>query len=663
MKKLLLSLLLVTTFLLVGCNKVTTKVPTTASKTTNTITSSKSLTKQTLETPKNLMISSEGILTFEAVAGAKKYRISVTSADSTRQYFVENNYDLTLFLDYGEYKIKIQAVSDDITSEFSNEVTFKYEEEKMKELSELLLTDPNYIRWNGRNFYDESSKKNYFYYTASGFEVDFFGTELTANIYSTATSALKTCAYIVVLVDGEVYPEAGKTIALNNADGNYTLASGLTEGYHHVEVLKRTEAIDNTTALVSLTTDNKFVTPIENKKTHNILVIGASGSAGYGNLATDTNVVKTPQNSDGLKAFGYLTARMFDANVEMVNASGWGVKYGWNTTDGKINIPYAFERVGMLVNGSVVNEPQAYLSYTPDVIILNLGMNDFNAFINSAAQSANKAKLTEEYKVAFEAFLKKLHNIYPNAIIVEVHTQSSSETPYNIEISEKVNTEIGTFVYSLTIPTNGSNGDGLGANNHANVKTHIRTSDIIAEKIMEVKNWTKVRNNIVFDENRDVFKEGSNGENEGGETNPDGSFNVNANWDTDRPSSFTFVNELEGTKISVIGLSSGYGMWCRANFKLDNGDYKKLVLKVKGDVGLGLVIKVDANGNPFDSVKVNKTEIILDGTIQELVIEFANIGTGLTTEQVKSLIKMVIMPASATLTEGSFTVLSAVLNK
>ena len=519
MKKILSIFLLSVLLMMVGCT-VTTATPTNnttkdSEQTTKESETSKDTLKPTdsvtqLETPTNLSIE-KGIVSFTSVEGAETYTLKIKQDGVlVINLTVENGADISSVLEDGDYTASIQAKAGTIKSEFSSEIEFTMgvkiiDITTLSKIEGELLSSEHYVNMSGRHYYNENESRMYFYYTASGFKVSFTGTKLEATLLATGYNKLNNEARIVVLVDGEVYPAGGTTIVLNKAmEATYTLVEGLAQGKHSVEVLKRSEAIDNTIAIKDLTTDGNFEEPLSDKE-KKILVIGASGSTGYGNLAKNTSVTKNTYNSDGLKAFAYLTSRMYDTEIDEINASGWGVKWGWNSQSGSANIPAAFYKTGILSTQSIEKVNYDYAHEVYDLIIINLGMNDFNAYLKNISDEAQFTAKTNEYMDAVKAFYNALLNVYDCPILI-LHTangNTKAEGYYNERVAAEINEGLESpRIFPIIIPANGS-GTNMGANSHANVQTHIWTVDKIAEWITNNLGWTKVRDNLVFNPTRD----------------------------------------------------------------------------------------------------------------------------------------------------------------
>ncbi len=477
---------------LCGCAKKATTITTTTKKNTTVL----NTTIKELNAPTNIKIT-EGIITFDELNGLR-YCAYVIIDGTEKKYNIKSGFDLSLVLDYGKYSLKMTAFDDDLESKKSEEIMFEIIDANIKnKIKEIDLTNPMYVNWDGRNYYNEKAKRNYFYYTASGFKVSFYGTKLDATLYSNNVT-LDNCVYIAVLVDGEVYPE-GKVIALNKGlTAIYTLAQNLDEGFHSIQVIKRSEAIDNTAALIDLSCDGYFTTPNQDND-RKVLIIGDSFTAGFGNLTSSPTDTKTARNSDGLKSFMYLTARMFNADVEEISLSGWGVRWGYNVhNDGTINVPYLFNYVG-ITNQDPVIIPYATTEFEPDLILYFLGLNDFYAKINITNKEVEKQKYIKEFQESTEAFLRKLHTTYSNAkFVLPYDSLINQSLPgyYVKDVVNKLNLEFNGIYHLLDCSSGIVASDGLGASNHPRVITSIKISEIIKEEVKKVMGWQTVYNNI-----------------------------------------------------------------------------------------------------------------------------------------------------------------------
>lgn len=436
----------------------------------------------------------ETVLVFDEVENATRYRIEAInkSDESKKVYFVSVDQDLSdFFFVPGEYTIRIQAVGDQVNyldSEYSDPIDYtQIDPYLVNNISGEFLIDDLMIRWLGRTHYMETNETNYFYFTASGFEVKFHGTSLTANLV-TGVNPVGKEPHLVVFIDGETDPTKGTLIVMDQVKKTYTLASDLDEGEHTIRVVKRSESIDSLTGLFEISTDGHFLqaNPL---KTRKIEVIAASSSAGFGNLAANSSEPKSTQNSDGLRAYAYLAARMMDSEINIFSASGWPLLKGpWT---GNNNIPTAYDFVNVY---SAVQWDHD--RYEPDVVIINLGTNDWSYITTLSGAARTEAILN--FENAFVEFIEDIHGIHPNAKIVVAYGLMAETNIYQPTLNAVDKAKIALSdvdIFYIQLPSVNAI-DGIGSSNHPSLPTHIKAGQALAEALSEWMGWNIVNQNI-----------------------------------------------------------------------------------------------------------------------------------------------------------------------
>jgi hypothetical protein len=351
--------------------------------------------------------------------------------------------------------------------------------EDISSLKELSLNDSPLVRWIGRTHYDEIESARKFYYTGTGFVVKFIGTELTITLSGTNTDVSTKRPYFTVSVDDEVAP-VGRTFILTQPEMTLTVAEGLTYGEHTVTFLKRSEAEDSTNSISSISTDGFFQTapPASDYK---VLIIGGSGISGHGNLGTQYTSCTTA-NSDSLQSFGYLTARALQADFQFVSASGWGLVWGYNATNrnGTVNIRTAFDKIGIGDDSELIDIEYDHQEFIPDIIIVNIGGNDYTDYVlKQTGDALVLAKL--QFRQAVAEFVTHLHTLYPDARILWTHTGSQNGSEAAVAIGDLDPKSDYTSV--VIINKVGSEGDPIGADNHASVITHQKIANALVSLI------------------------------------------------------------------------------------------------------------------------------------------------------------------------------------
>lgn len=278
-----------------------------------------------------------------------------------------------------------------------------------------------------------------------------------------------------VVIDGT--PTA--VLPLQKGEHVYPVASGLPAGPHTVELVKRTEFFAGTTQIAGfqLPAGAKLLPTPE--RAHRIEVIGDSISCGYGNEA--------PRKEDGFStatesawlAYGAVAARAVSADYVCI---AWSGKKLW--PDNSI-LDY-YDRV--------LPDPTAakwdFATWTPDVVIINLGTNDFTPRGNPDEAG---------WVAAYVAFIKQIRTRYPKAPVYCALGTMMSDWPDKL----KPRTTILGYLAKVVEQSNAAGGppvrlidfgvqkaeNGIGANWHPSAKTHALMGAQLAKALKTDLGW------------------------------------------------------------------------------------------------------------------------------------------------------------------------------
>lgn len=392
---------------------------------------------------------------------------------------------VTALVSCGNSSIISSGSSSFISSSTSSSSSSSSEGTKVNVLENEDLTS-EYIHWIGRTDYDEQQARVNFYYTATGFEVNFYGTELSVTFYAQSANDSGKRPYFSIFVDDADLPN-DEVISIETVTQTIKLASGLTPGEHKLKILKRSEPYDGVTAISSVKTDGHFEKYVADENQLKFQILGASGISGHGSLG-EPNTGRNTKNSSSLHAFGYLTARMFNAETQFVSNSGLGLVWGAHPT----NLRKAYDYVGLDKSVNVVEKEWNHTSWVPDVVIVNIGGNDWTSYISNLS---NQGPAKIQFKQAVIEFLTHIHTLYPNTNVIWVHTNSSNGTEAQSAIGDYSKRK---QVKVVVMPKVGSDGDPEGANGHNSVYTHIRAAQIIADAITEMTGLKQAKENITW---------------------------------------------------------------------------------------------------------------------------------------------------------------------
>ena len=428
-----------------------------------------------LDVPTGLSIEDDYIF-FDMLGATEDYVIKFENSDTVIEREINVGVTVSeLLIPVGTYQVSIKAKGDGtnyLDSDYSLPIEF-VKEVTIMELKEKDLVNAGYIKWMGRTYYNEEKKVNEVYHSASGFELFFKGTEVVATITATNSSSASLRPCIVIVIDDDF--NKATTLFLDKPTQEITLVSGNSDlNEHKVDLYKRSESIDSHIAIESIKTDGVFVKKIENKQLK-LEFIAASSSTGYGNLGKPSSSAKTTENSDCLQGFAFLTAQALNADVNIFSASGWGWAFSKWTSPNTLNVPDAYKYVDF--KSSI---PWIHGYYVPDVVVVNLGTNDWS-YINAATTNEEKDARMTQFQRKYISFLTELHDYYPNAQIIVLYGLMNESSIY--EITEQIVALAKSVVPNLVSIK--INGDAGGYNSHPSVASHKKIAETLTAFIKE----------------------------------------------------------------------------------------------------------------------------------------------------------------------------------
>lgn len=203
--------------------------------------------------------------------------------------------------------------------------------------------------------------------------------------------------YFTVLVDGEVQP----TLATTPGEQSYLLASGLPDGEHTLELYRRTEGSFGPTVVLGFDLEGELLAPPPVQR--RIEIVGDSITCGYGNEGVAPCSFSAETENHYL-SYGALAARALGAELSTVAWSGKGVVNNY-ADDVFEPLPQVYDRL-------LAGDPAPWdFSWQPDVVVINLGTNDF---------STDNDPPEGVFVPAYVDFLAHLRAVYPDAFILAV---------------------------------------------------------------------------------------------------------------------------------------------------------------------------------------------------------------------------------------------------
>lgn len=243
---------------------------------------------------------------------------------------------------------------------------------------------------------------------ASGvtFFIRFRGSSLDVDLERASADTANHDWFTVVVDGGE--PSRFRT---RSSTTRYTLASGLPSGVHTVALSKATEGQNGHDRLVAIHADELL--QADPLPTGRIEFIGNSITAGYG---LDPRPVACKQGTwydatHAWLAYGPRVARRVNAQWMLSAISGIGMVRNWNSP-GPV-MPSVYHGVFMEYGDSTTHWD--FRRYTPDLVIVALGTNDFS---DGDGRTPRPALDGDAFVRDYTRFVAGVRSRYPGATLL-----------------------------------------------------------------------------------------------------------------------------------------------------------------------------------------------------------------------------------------------------
>lgn len=328
------------------------------------------------------------------------------------------------------------------------------------------------IKYHGRTMVDADGA--WLDWSASGLELNVQGGCVRAKILAADSNDLN-CVYMAVYINGN----RTEKIRLSAGANWYTLADHLPSGsVTNVKLYKLNEAAMATATVkeLEITGELKARTPDSARR---IEWIGDSITAGYGMLAKQSDPF-TSETEDALYTYAALASESLGADYHILAASGYGVatSNGGSTDSGLLPLVYPYTS---FPRGTLEKYLWDYKRFEPDVIVVNLGTNDF-------AGASGSASGRDRLKTAIPVFLATLRKAHPGAVIVWAYGLMIDGYLNDIRASvERYAADDGN-TYFIALPQQKA-ANGYGSGGHPNVASHLEAGGIMAAELEALMGW------------------------------------------------------------------------------------------------------------------------------------------------------------------------------
>ncbi len=291
-----------------------------------------------------------------------------------------------------------------------------------------------------------------------------------------------------VLIDG--VPTA--TLVPTAGTGTYTLAAGLPDGVHTIELYRRTEGMVGTTQFLGYTfPDGGQLLAPPRAPDRRIEFIGDSTTNGHGNECTTPLESYSGATQNERLAFSGLVAHDLNADHHDISISGKGVLVNYERTDPVVAEDYFLR--------SMPNEPHPawdFSRYSPDVVWINMGGNDWDQ-----ESPETPAPNLDAYTAKYLRLVEIVRSKYPSAHIFCSVTSSLNDgypagwnvlTSQRAAIASVVGARVAagdTKVYAYEFARAKYPEDLSGCDYHTNLDLHRRMANEVLAQIKAKTGW------------------------------------------------------------------------------------------------------------------------------------------------------------------------------
>lgn len=244
---------------------------------------------------------------------------------------------------------------------------------------------------------DVQSKAVHFAHAGIQIKFKFKGTSLKFGLEDISDGTPEHQNFYNIYINGKKLD----SIEINPAKRWYKIPYNFNNKVCEVELFKRTEAMVAGARFLGLKTNNgATISKVERLK-RKIEWVGDSFTAGYGNLVS---IAPPPsgnpgtgfhaKNQDNSLAWGALASNAVNAEYECNVFSGRGVYRNWDNSE-EGTVPSFYNQISPNPNEGKVEWD--FSKHQPDLVVINLGQNDFGPETHQTVVMTDSARFVNAY--------------------------------------------------------------------------------------------------------------------------------------------------------------------------------------------------------------------------------------------------------------------------
>jgi len=187
---------------------------------------------------------------------------------------------------------------------------------------------------------------------------------------------------------------------------------GLAPGDHVVRLEKLTETQTGSVRFLGFWPTGNGQPLKARAPARRIEFIGDSHTVGYGDTSPTRTCTREQvhDTTDTQQAFGPVLAKRLDADYRVIAYSGYGVVRNYNGGVPGDSLPKRYARA---IPGE--EAPEATSDWQPQLVVINLGTNDFSTPVHPGEPWKDLDTLRADYRATYAAFVRTLRTKYPGA--------------------------------------------------------------------------------------------------------------------------------------------------------------------------------------------------------------------------------------------------------
>lgn len=257
---------------------------------------------------------------------------------------------------------------------------------------------------------------------------------------------------------------------------------GLAPGEHVVRLEKLTESQSGGGRFIGFYGVGETTPLPVAARARQIEFIGDSYTVGYGNTSTTRTCTQDEihDSTDTQQAFGPRVANRFGADYRINAYSGFGVIRNYNGGVRDLSLPAIYPR---LKPDAADTAEAATGDWRPEVIVINLGTNDFSTPLHADEPWPNGGAFRAAYRERYIAFVRDLHAAQPQARFILMGSDAF------IGEVEQVARSVNEGAPGLATPLPFGGLDRLACDWHPSLADEAILAGLIEAKIGEIGVW------------------------------------------------------------------------------------------------------------------------------------------------------------------------------